>query len=1050
MKRKFTNVFFLVAIALAALTSFVSCKDYEDDLRTDSQIQNALLSDKIAQLRSDLEAEVARLEGLQRQCEQNCANSRETLKQEIYTYLQNYYNMTQVNDLFNDYYDKSQVYTKSEVYDVLASLVSEKQLEDKIQEAIDKAKEAQDQVDDVIEKLEENYVTKEELAAEVLTLNNTINGVRDIANDAKQAADNAATAAANALTAAQNAQTTADNAATAAANALTAAQNAQTTADNAKAAADAAQAAADAAQATADAAKTLAESLEPRVKALEDIVGPLQTTVSNLENTVTKLGTRIEEVADTARTALAKAEDALQKVDALRDEYEATKTALEKKDAELAQAIAENFDSINRRCSILHDSIEAARAEAFTYFLLSTAALNEVSENLNYRIDSLGVDTRERIKAVDVKIQDLTDIVNNAISRIEGLEDRMDAIEQAVADLTPRVETLEEQVDDLYGLVNDLSDRLNKLITGIIIQGTYNPIYGTFSTPFGIESNVLATYYGKVISGVDEFPTATPNYYFNGEATLTADEVAVFGDNTFTVDESGFLFNNKEGNAGTLYVTVNSAANKDFSGTQFELENTKGEAAQVKLSTLEKENDWVKYFGYGTRAADNGLYRAKATITSDFAKAAPKFDISQDDVKAIFKDIKANAKNPSKINIGTIAKTAYKAATSKVLPAYGVKAPWSDSQGDHAVYSEYNLAATAIHPLGYGFLNDPQFKFDHVPGLGRIESLINRFADKVKKQLPSKLCDEFGVEKFDLSRITHVDLEAIDFEGFTVDIEADTDVDIDLDEVVVSDVKVVIPYSAIDDLYFEYTDPNSGEVIHQPVQHSDVGDGIEANVDKISFDPDAQTVHVHFVYSDSKVAAQLQEKFESMKNSLEGINPMLDYIQDYLGSINDLIDRVNDYSLDKFIDKPVDMIIDYLDKINAKLAPYMTPNDWLQPFAAAYNKDGLRRLTSSTLANPIVVKKENLSLILTNRTAEMLAPAYKKWVAVVKAYNADGSEAPAAVANAANTGNLNKVLDGTLRRVELNLQPGYIYAIAYQAMDYSGYVSAKKYYVKVK
>lgn len=1037
MKRKFTNVFFLVAIALAALTSFVSCKDYEDDLRTDSQIQNALLSDKIAQLRSDLEAEVARLEGLQRQCEQNCANSRETLKQEIYTYLQNYYNMTQVNDLFNDYYDKSQVYTKSEVDDLLASLVSEEQLEDKIQEAIDKAKDAQDQVDDVIEKLEENYVTKEELAAEVLTLNNTINGVRDIANAAAQAAADAAQAAANALSAAQAAQTTANEA-------KTAAQNAQTTADNAKAAADAAQA-------TADAAKELAENLEPRVKALEDIVGPLKTTVDNLEITVTKLGTRIEAVADTARTALAKAEDALQKVDVLRDEYEATKTALEKKDAELAQAIAENFDSINRRCSILHDSIEAARDEALAYFLLSTAALNEVSENLNYRIDSLGVDTRERIKAVDVKIQDLTDIVNDAISRIDGLEDRMDAIEDAVADLTPRVETLEEQVDDLYGLVNDLSDRLNKLITGIIVQGTYNPIYGTFSTPFGIESNVLATYYGKVISGIDEFPTATPNYYYNGEATLTADEVAVFGDNTFTVDESGFLFNNKEGNAGTLYVTVNSAANKDFSGTRFELENTKGEAAQVKLSTLEKENDWVKYFGYGTRAAaDNGLYRAKATITSDFAKAAPKFDISQDDVKAIFKDIKANAKNPSKINIGTIAKTAYKAATSKVLPAYGVKAPWSDSQGDHAVYSEYNLAATAIHPLGYGFLNDPQFKFDHVPGLGRIESLINRFADKVKKQLPSKLCDEFGVEKFDLSRITHVDLEAIDFEGFTVDIEVDTDVDIDLDEVVVSDVKVVIPYSAIDDLYFEYTDPNTGDVIKQPVQHSDVGEGIEANVDKISFDPDAQTVHVHFVYSDSKVAAQLQEKFESMKNSLEGINPMLDYIQDYLGSINDLIDRVNDYSLDKFIDKPVDKIIEYLDKINAKLAPYMTPNDWLQPFAAAYNEEGLFRLTTSTLANPVVLKKEKLSLFLTNRTAEMLAPAYKKWVAVVKAYNADGSEAPAAVANAANTGNLNKVLDGTLRRVELNLQPGYIYAIAYQAMDYSGYVSAKKYYVKVK
>ena len=359
---------------------------------------------------------------------------------------------------------------------------------------------------------------------------------------------------------------------------------------------------------------------------------------------------------------------------------------------------------------------------------------------------------------------------------------------------------------------------------------------------------------------------------------------------------------------------------------------------------------------------------------------------------------------------------------------------------------------------------EDKFAFDHVPGIGRIESAIDKFADKIKKQLPKHLADQFDVKKFELDRIVEISLEDVDFSGFKVAVQFDDDIEVPIGEITVplkqvlvpgQTIETTIPLDDLSDLYFEYIDPNTGETIHENVQglpdEMPVTITVEdqtVDVDEVTIPVGTRTVHLKFSYEDPEMTKLIQTKFNEMKASLEGINPMLNYIKGYLGSINDLIDRVNEYSLDGYVDNLVDYLKNYLDKVNAKLGPYMTISDWLQPIGIAY--DGSMHRLSSSGSKPVRVKKDNLSLILTNRTAEILAPAYKKWVAVTKAYNADGTEAPASVVSAANTGQLNKVLPGTTRRVNLNLQSGYTYVVCYQAMDYSGYVSAKRYLIKVK
>ena len=51
----------------------------------------------------------------------------------------------------------------------------------------------------------------------------------------------------------------------------------------------------------------------------------------------------------------------------------------------------------------------------------------------------------------------------------------------------------------------------------------------------------------------------------------------------------------------------------------------------------------------------------------------------------------------------------------------------------------------------------------------------------------------------------------------------------------------------------------------------------------------------------------------------------------------------------------------------------------------------------------------------------------------------------------ANTGDLNKVLDGERHIVEVTgLEKGYTYELFYSALDYRGVTSSRKFYIEVK
>ena len=72
-------------------------------------------------------------------------------------------------------------------------------------------------------------------------------------------------------------------------------------------------------------------------------------------------------------------------------------------------------------------------------------------------------------------------------------------------------------------------------------------------------------------------------------------------------------------------------------------------------------------------------------------------------------------------------------------------------------------------------------------------------------------------------------------------------------------------------------------------------------------------------------------------------------------------------------------------------------------------------------------------LVPTSRTAEVFAPAYKKYVEV----KCDGEVVEGEL--------LNKVIDGSVLAIPLKVEPGKKYDIEYQAVDYTGVTRVKNY-----
>lgn len=608
---------------------------------------------------------------------------------------------------------------------------------------------------------------------------------------------------------------------------------------------------------------------------------------------------------------------------------------------------------------------------------------------------------------------------SQAVTTANTAKDAADAATAAVTTLTTRVAAVEKSVKELTAQLDAMTGKLNHLITSIEIQQVKNPVFGKMNLPLDVNSKMLVSYFGEA-SNVNFPPVNSSATEYNNNLVISAADQNLLG--ISTENFNGYL-GAEDGNLklGSVYMTVNPAG-VDLEGAKFEMVNSQGVASSVKLSELVKSDEVLK-FGLGGRAADPtlpSLYVADATL--------PVADI--DKIKLTLggnfeSEVEDLLKNHTLSDLAQVAKLIYGQFNNKI-EATGVKAGWEyeqailDEEGNptgetetikDATFSEFGLAATTFKPLSYKFLYGRHFK--PLPTISPIEDFT----------LDSKLTITMPTFNFNFDG---VDL-GFSFGNIAVSLNG-------------AEIVVNIPETPV----YDNDNHQIGYIKPDPIRVTDFSQ-LEAQISaSISSSLQAQDEKINEAFKKAigevakKINSQINTEMAKLKTNIEGqfdkiISEIQDKVNGYLGTVNNYIGKANSF----------------LNRINRFIED---PNHYLQVTMLYSANDGAFHQVSNSSVMPttlVLNGGDGITLHPTSYTYDMIAPSFKKYVAVTKVYDTKTGVTDEALTKAANNeaGLLNTVFPGNYTDVALKLTKGYTYEIVYSSLDYHGVTSTRKFYI---
>lgn len=591
-----------------------------------------------------------------------------------------------------------------------------------------------------------------------------------------------------------------------------------------------------------------------------------------------------------------------------------------------------------------------------------------------------------------------------------------DMAQKAVNALKSRVETVEKKIEKITAQLDAMTGKLNKLVTGILLQQVNNPVFGKINLPLDVNSKMLVAYFGEA-TNVNFPPVNSSATEYNNNLVISAADQNLLGISTEKFDGYLGVDENHNLKLGSIYLTVNPAS-LDVTGANWDLVNSKGEESPVILSALE-ESDEKLMFGFGGRADDlPSLYRTEATV-------------SENDIDKIKLSLGGNfeseiedlLKNHTLSDLAQVAKLVYGQFNNKV-EATGIRAGWDydevsvDENGvittekkQDATFSEFGLAATTFKPLSYKFLYGRHFK--PLPTISPIEDFT----------LDSKLTITMPTFNFNFDG---VDL-GFSFGNIAVSLNG-------------AEIVVNIPETPV----YDNDNHQIGYIKPDPIHVTDFSQ-LEAQISaSISSSLQAQDEKINEAFKKAigevakKINSQINTEMAKLKTNIEGqfdkiISEIQDKVNGYLGTVNNYIGKANSF----------------LNRINRFIED---PNHYLQVTMLYSANDGAFHQVSNSSVMPttlVLNGGDGITLHPTSYTYDMIAPSFKKYVAVTKVYDTKTGVTDEALTKAANNeaGLLNTVFPGNYTDVALKLTKGYTYEIVYSSLDYHGVTSTRKFYI---
>ena len=638
---------------------------------------------------------------------------------------------------------------------------------------------------------------------------------------------------------------------------------------------------------------------------------------------------------------------------------------------------------------------------------------------------TLNEDALKALNAVYADLAGIDEMYNTIFAGVEAPADgwwNYAEVMQNIKNNSAAIAELQDEVDSIFNRINDL-------VTSLILQSASNNIYGTFNTPFGLNSMVLMANFGHLATPLESFPSsnakdAGAECYANSNidwSSITSDKF----DLTSTV--LAYTVNNGQATLGNLWFTVNPGTVNHLDKTGFELVNSRDEVSKVNLIDITKDDETLIKFGVNSnsRAAGNGngLYRAEATVAVEDLDAI-KVNIESGLAQAL----KDAVKNHTAADMAHLLKAIYN-QLQNVCDANALRYTYEAISGKggatstQKVYSNYGLAATAFKPLSFATLKGESFR--NLPTIDPIE---------IDKSLVDLNLGTFEVDSKNFELNLNFGQPEFKPTGELVVKQHVTLVDQETGNIVEGDIEIDITDQAaeiqnnITGAIEEWLGSGENSLdarVEKSIWYALFNDP-NANDPKYPYDPSLPTgVVADLVKQVNDMTGNIQDKLD---NLVDQIN------KDYLGKVNTLIDKYNSVA----------------DRINKVLSD---PNHYLQSVMFFRKADGNLGFLSTNAKQPSQFKGngEAIELYATTYNFETVCPAYKKIVGVVKVTDQNGNE-NTALKNAANA-SMAKVLDGRVNRVALDVRGAkggvFTYEIAYQAMDFTGHTSTVKCYVQV-
>ena len=640
-----------------------------------------------------------------------------------------------------------------------------------------------------------------------------------------------------------------------------------------------------------------------------------------------------------------------------------------------------DYDKLNNvTIPNLSDDLEQAKNDIITAKGVADEALQKAN----------ALDTELRTLIETTKNDILEEVANKYVSK-EDLEDlTLGTINEwyAKSGIDYRFTTIENNYKDL---IASLTDFYSKLVTGVVVQGSESPVTGYVQTPFGLEMSVMGAYYGNTM---ESFEFGGQNY------------------------RSGTLISDSDSNTGLIFVTVNPT-NVDPNCIDFKLVDSQGNEAPFKLTPVNTNR--VLKFGVSRGINVNeksGFYALQVKLdAADVDKAKTWTSADAADLKDAAKNVLGKLRHPksSSLNIGDIASSIENVFNNR-LTRYGVKATWrfKNEKGEwvtKSTVSGLNLAATAFKPLSYEFLKDG-INVD-LPRIPSLQSILN-FNDYKFNWTPIE-----GMGNMKTS-VTLKDMPDID------------NIKVKLDG------EIVVPTPTVNtNIWLVGKETVTGTVNEDGTVTIDLGQlgaKAEVTIGDTKVNPDGIKVTVD-TSAKKDMTYDVEIPMDEFNKIIDNIN---NQVGNMIGNVNNIVDKVQGWS-DKIDGQVITRLNSYIKKFEHLLTK---SNSLLQPTMLYTAQNGSWNQLPNAKEAAAHLKlnggKASTVFVATSYTAELLAPAYKKYVHV------NGPEG-ATVTGA----NINKVIDGNIYKIGFEANKPGTYEIVYEAVDYSGKTVKRTFYVKV-